>query len=264
MKLISLNIWGGGVHKPLIKFIKDNAGDTDIFCFQEVFSSPETEIVESQGIRVNILADLEAALSGFRPLLAPVGSGYDAVGPVDFDITESQAIFVKEKADLKFVADGGVFVCGKCRRLGKNETIEDIPRNFQYARLLSEDKEIVIVNVHGLAFPSDKLDNPGRIAQSQKILDFLRGENGRKILCGDFNLLPETKSIAMIEEAGMINLIKKFNIERTRSRLSQWSNHPKFQKFADYVFISPDVSVISFSVPDVAVSDHLPLVLEFS
>ena len=39
---------------------------------------------------------------------------------------------------------------------------------------------------------------------------------------------------------------------------------PDFQKFADYVFVSPDVNVESFSVPDIDISDHMPLVLEFS
>ena len=62
----------------------------------------------------------------------------------------------------------------------------------------------------------------------------------------------------------MINLIKKFAIERTRSCLSPWFGSPDFQEFADYTFVSPDVNVLSFTVPDIEVSDHLPLVLEFS
>jgi hypothetical protein len=273
MKLISLNIWGGKAYEPLMKFIKDNAGDTDIFCFQEAFRS-SADIIESNGMRANILADIAAALPNFRSFLAPIGSGYDNEGPVDFDITEAQATFIKNGVDCKALTDGSVFVLGKYRRLGKDETIENVPTNFQYVRLSSGGKEFTILNVHGTAYPGHKLDTPERLAQSQKIIEFLRGEDGSpryssggaggKIVCGDFNLLPETKSIAMIEGAGMTNLIKKFAIERTRSSSSPWYGKPDFQKFADYAFVSAEVNVINFSVPDTAASDHLPLVLEFS
>jgi len=238
MKLISLNIWGGGAYEPLIKFIKDNAGDTDVFCFQEVFFS-SAMIVESRGVRLNILADIAAALPGFHCLIAPIGSGYDTSGPIDIDVSEEE-------------------------RLQKNKTIDDIPCNFQYVCFRAENKAFTICNMHGVANPGDKKDNDERLEQSNKVINFLAGKKGAKILCGDFNLLPETKSIAMIEEAGMINLIKKFAIECTRSRLSPWFGSPDFQEFADYTFVSPDVNVLNFTVPDVEVSDHLPLVLEFS
>ena len=264
MKLISLNIWGGRAYEPLMEYVKGTAGDSDIFCFQEVFFSPGTEIVESRNVRINILADLEAALPDFRPLVAPVGNGYDTTGPVDFDIIESQAMFIKNNADWDIESDGSIFTSGKYRRLGAHEAITDVPNNFQYARLSFHSKKLTIVNEHGTAYPGNKLDTPERLTQSQKIAEFLRGEDSAKILCGDFNLLPETKSIAMIEEIGMINLINKFKIELTRSKLSPFFGKPGFQKFADYAFVSPDVNVLNFTVPDVAVSDHLPLVLEFS
>ena len=31
----------------------------------------------------------------------------------------------------------------------------------------------------------------------------------------------------------------------------------------DYVFVSPEVKVIDFSVPNIEISDHLPLILDF-
>ena len=40
MKLITLNVWGGKVFEPLMDFFKKRAGDTDIFCLQEVFDNP--------------------------------------------------------------------------------------------------------------------------------------------------------------------------------------------------------------------------------
>ena len=262
MKLVSLNIWGGRVYEPLMEYIKEQSANTDIFCLQEVFFSP-SGIMDSHGTHANILADLKTILPSFHALVAPVACGFDNTGPTEADITEAQATFIKKSSVARVDSDGSVFVYGNFRKVNDNETFADVPHNFHYARFSVGGKKFVVMNVHGVSEPADKLDTPKRLVQSQKIVDFLRGEPGTKIVCGDFNLLPETKSVAMIEEAGMVNLIKKFKTERTRSRLSPFWGRPDFQKFADYAFVSPDVNVMDFTVPDVSVSDHLPLVLEF-
>ena len=76
-------------------------------------------------------------------------------------------------------------------------------------------------------------------------------------MTGDFNLLPNTKSLTMLEEK-LLNLIKKYEITSTRSVI-----HNKPDKYADYTLVSSDVVVESFSVPDVTVSDHLPMEIVF-
>jgi len=262
MKLISLNIWGGRAFEPLMDYIEKSVESTDVFCFQEVFESP-SGIVESNRTRTNVLQDLTNVLPGFHCLTAPTGSGYDNKGPVDFDITEMQATFIKKNSVPEIDSDGNIFLRGEMRRLGKDEKIGDIAYNFQYVRFRANGKSFAIANVHGIAQPGDKLDNKERLRQSEIIKNFLAGESGAKIVCGDFNLLPETQSIKTLKE-NMVDLIKKFGVERTRSRLSRFYGKEDFQTHADYAFVSPDVSVINFSVPDVDVSDHLPLVLEFS
>ena len=40
MKIISLNIWGGRVHKPLLDFLKNHT-EVDVFCLQEVYHEAE-------------------------------------------------------------------------------------------------------------------------------------------------------------------------------------------------------------------------------
>ena len=72
-----------------------------------------------------------------------------------------------------------------------------------------------------------------------------------------FNLKPDTESIQIIEN-GMNNLITQYDITSTRSN---W--YTKEERFADYIFTSPEIIIKTFEVlPDV-VSDHLPLFLEF-
>ena len=263
MKLVSLNLWGGRAFEPLMKFLAEQSRDTDIFCFQGVFHS-NSGIETSRDTHTNLFADLEALLQGFDAFVAPIGDGYDNHGHVDFEITESNTIFVRRGVMPKVDVSGEIFLRGVRGRLAKHQTIDEIPFNFQYIRFMYRDQAFVAMNIHGIAQPSHKLDTTERIRQSEIINNFLEGEKGAKILCGDFNLLPDTQSIAMIEAVGMENLVKKFKIECTRSRLSPYFGKDNFQKFADYTFVSPDVRVKNFTVPDVEVSDHLPMILEFS
>ncbi|MBI4087705.1 MAG: endonuclease/exonuclease/phosphatase family protein [Candidatus Liptonbacteria bacterium] len=256
MKLISLNILGGKIFEPLMAFVKSVAPDTDIFCFQEVFRSSGGP-VESHGTRTNILADLVFALEGFQCYFCPVQKGVDLENFVDFEIETGQAIFAKKS--LNVGGAGEIFVY---RDRNGAENIQTIPAAINYVQIEDRNKKPTICNFHGLAFPGDKLDTPERLRQSEKIQEFLDGMDGQKILCGDFNLMPDTESIKMID-AKMKNLISIFNIERTRSRLSPFYGKEDFQPFADYTFASPDIKIKSFQVPDLEVSDHLPMILEF-
>ena len=44
-----------------------------------------------------------------------------------------------------------------------------------------------------------------------------------------------------------------------------WSNGPKeCLEFADYTFVTSGIKVESFEVPDVPISDHLPMILKFN
>ena len=66
----------------------------------------------------------------------------------------------------------------------------------------------------------------------------------------------------MFEDNGYKNLIKEFKIPTTRNEIS-WAKYENKQLFADFVFVSPDVKITNFSVPNNEISDHLPLILEF-
>lgn len=256
MQLISLNIWGGKAFPQLMDFIERSADSTDIFCFQEVFHSP-SGIRESHGARMNILDDISAALPDFVCYFSPLQDHFDIAGHVNFDVLLGQATFVRKTIEVE--SEGSIFVY---RERNSGLDITNIPTNVQYLRFTVNGKQFTVCNFHGIAFPGHKLDTPERIAQSEKLREFLDKESGAKILCGDFNLLPDTKSITLLEET-MVNLIKKYNIHETRGRLSSYYGKPGQQHFADYVFVSPDVRVLNFKVPDAGVSDHEPMILEF-
>ena len=233
MRIIFLNSYYATVGKLFYEFIEKNSSSADIFCLTEVY--PE------------MFSRLEEML--------PVFNGFYEKGVLDEKFFYGQAVFVRDEILAK-----------KFNRINSPMDIQD-KQNFAFTlpfQITFKDKDLHIMNIHGKSRPEDKLDTPARIKQSENILDFLKNKVGPKIIGGDFNLMPETKSIRMFEDAGYKNLIKDFGIINTRNRIS-WEKFPDEEKqyFADYVFISPEIKVNSFEVPNIEISDHLPLILDF-
>lgn len=252
MRLLSLNIWGGRVFEPLMRFFEQQARSVDVFCLQEVFHTP-TDKKEGRGVRTNILAEMSSTLADFEHVFAPTVECSDFEGPVDFAVSYGLAVFVRKSIAVH--SHGSVWVYP-----GRESANRGHPRIVQHVRVRHDGKDLTICNFHGLVLevPDPKMDSPERLGQSRKIREFLDGEKGRKILCGDFNLRPDTESMRILEK-NMINLVQPDHIPTTRSSLYAGS-----EKFSDYVLVSSDIRVRSFGVlPDV-VSDHLPLVLDFS
>lgn len=249
MRLISLNIWGGKIYEPLMKFISEVKEDTDIFCFQELFfgDKPEGDV---SGARANITGELQGLLSNFNiyPYLAPKDSFFMGEKVLS---SIGQAIFSKKH--LPVIDKGGFYT---------HLHVENHSGIFQYIKIKSDTDEFVIGNLHGLWLPTGKLDTPERIKQSGMIINFYNNQTGKKIICGDFNLRPETESIALFNK-DYKNLIQDFGITSTRN--SFYKDAERYKDFiSDYVFTSPDINIIDFKPIDNLVSDHLPIFIEFS
>jgi exonuclease III len=226
MKIVFLNTWNGKIRDGITEFIKEHSRNTDVFCFQEVY--PEMRF--------------------FCKEILPDYAEFYAYKFVVKDDDFPQATYVNKK--INNISSSILFDrqldCG----LGVN-VIFSLGNN-----------NVHICNFHGLSKPGNKLDNSNRLKQSKYLIDFFRDKDGQKIIGGDFNLLPDTKSIQIFKENGYRDLIKDFNIKTTRNRLS-WEMYPDNPQYhSDYVFLSPEVKIKKFSVPDVEISDHLPLILE--
>ncbi len=259
MKIISLNIVGGTFFEPLIDFISAHAADTDIFCFQEVVH-PVSGGLGDAGWRKDILEEIAKVLPDHTWYFTPAKEELDLSALAHVTMLLGKATFVRKTIS---VASQGVVALYQGQERSADTVRVNIPTNFHYVRFLWGGRRYMVGNVHGIVFPGDKLDTPERIDQSEKIKAFFDNEQGVKILCGDFNLMPQTRSITLLEE-GMTNLIKKFDIKETRGRLHKFFGKPDAQHFADYAFVSPDIKVNSFTVPDVGVSDHLPMILDLA
>ena len=243
MKIISLNIWGGRVYESLLDFLK-NHNEIDIFCLQEVYHDAEGKELIYLDAKLNIYKDIEKILVNYRGYYRPHLKDYYGL-----------AIFVKK--DLDVLEEGEHYVHRE-KGYVPTDHVGFHAKNVQYLKVRENGDEVVVLNFHGLWNGNGKTDTEHRINQSQNIKDFMDGIKGKKILCGDFNLLPDTQSLAILD-GGMKNLVKEYGVQSTRSEL-----YTKPVKFADYILVSPEVRVEDFEVlPDV-VSDHLPLFLDFS
>ncbi|EKD91545.1 MAG: Endonuclease/exonuclease/phosphatase [uncultured bacterium] len=259
MKLISLNIWGGHDLTPLLNFINDQSKDTDIFCFQEVINS-ENDGVSKEGYKYNNLVYIKNCLKNYTCYFHPSHENFLFDSPTNFPLEVGPAIFVKNIITEKNAKD--LFVFRKKSEITlDNKGRSILPKNIQILKFRKNGRDYMVINLHGITFPGTKLDTAARIKQSKKTLGVLNNFNGKKILVGDFNLMPSTKSIKMLEDSGLVNLIKKYKIRKTRSNLNIYGK----QRFADYTLVSKDIKVHNFNVPqNILISDHLPMILNFN
>lgn len=262
MKLISLNTWGGKIYQPLMNFIKQHSRDTDIFCFQEIYNTTSEIKQYKDLLRTNLLDELKNILKDFQVFYFPTLFGFDdEADKVNFNLSYGSAIFIKKSIKTDYHKDYFIYRDKSLSYLKKN--FSNLATPLQYVQFNLNDKVFSVFSFHGAPYPAAKKDTYKRLVQSKKVKEIIDKAKGAKILVGDFNLSLYTKSVGLFED-NMINLIKKFNIEKTRSKLSPFYGKGNFQKFADYTFTTPDVLVKSFLVPNIKISDHLPMILEFS
>ena len=253
MRLLTLNAWGGRLHEPFLKFIERMAGEIDIFCLQEVFSTT-TDIEFSGGAKMNLYQDISKILKSYRGYHSPKSKGYDFSGWIGKDVDFGNAIFIKEGLSVlaytelfDVISDAGY------------DWREHAIAKAQLMTINTGKASFSICNFHGAWLKgTHKKDTPERIEQSRHLRNKLDTFPGEKIICGDFNLLPEGESIKILE-AGMRNLIVEHNIISTRSSLYKTSS----TNYANYILTTPGVKVKKIEVMPDEVSDHLALKLEF-
>jgi endonuclease/exonuclease/phosphatase family metal-dependent hydrolase len=226
MKIISLNTWRGQCREALTQYIRHHKNDTDIFLFQE--ANFETDEIR------------QAELRSWPSVTVRKEE-------IHYDEEWCQTSIFRPGWQL---AQAGTFFM----------TDEDQGIGL-WTEFLYQGETYFICNIHGTSLPSEKIDTPARLRQSEEIIAFLRGKPGKHIIMGDFNLFPDTESVKLFEAAGYRNLIQEYSIGTTRNQLA-WELFPDNPHlFADYTFVSHNVEVGDFQVPKNLVSDHLPMEL---
>ena len=258
MKLVSLNLWGGRQGDQLFDYLQKESVTADIFCFQEVFSSASGP-KEFQKAHPYLFEELKQLLPDFQAIFSSAYKGWMDMEKVDFDVSQGQTMFVRKPFAIK--DSGQIYIFGNANT-EINTDFKNEPKIMQFVLLEKAGKQLLVGNIHGCWFPGEKLDTVERLEQSRVIVDFIKKYNCPKVVVGDLNLELETKSIKILEKE-LRNLIKEYSITNTRNEIS-WERYHNRQSYADYAFVSSDINVKNFEVPYSLVSDHLPMLLDFS
>ncbi len=247
MKLVCLNTWGCRIAEPVFDFIRRNS-DADVFCLQEIMRG---------GIGITDKNERKNSYKEIQDLL-PLHSGYFAkyingshYGEEPSDYSFGLSTFIRSDFRPSFYKS--VELLDPDRKWG------DYTGRFAGGVALAINVEdVTIINIHGLWQDMAVEDTEAKIEESNKLVSLSKETNSKKILCGDFNLTLDTRAISIIENS-YLNQIKRNNISDTRGPLYKNSN-----RFADYIFTDPSIQVESLEVPCVSISDHLPLIMNFS
>jgi len=242
MKIIQLNIWGGRLEKQILDLL--NRENADIVCLQEA-----VEIDRGKGsFLVKNLKEIQKDAGyeyssffpqfGFNLMNRQAKMGLAVLSNYPFKKTE--AIFTR----LEYVDDFDFL-----------DTDYNI-RGFQHVVIEKEGQPLNVINHHGHHLPDHKNGDEETMRQCKMIVDYIEKLEGSVVLCGDFNLLPDSESIDQINKI-LVNHVKERDILTTRTPLTRKT------EVCDYIFTSPDIEIKDFQVLDDIASDHKALSLTF-
>ncbi len=253
MKLISLNTWGGRAGKEKLLAFFEAHKDVDIFCLQEIWSAPYEHLEGALAGGLNI-DHSDIMVYGMQEISTLLDSHDGYFRPHHL---ENYGLMMLVKKDLDVISEGDIFVYKERGHIPEGD-VGNHARNVQYVTVATKNGNRSILNFHGLWNGGGKRDSDDRLLQSDKIIEFVRTLCDPFVLCGDFNLMPDTESVKKLEDVGLRNLIKEFGVTSTRT-----SFYTKPEKFADYALVSNGITVRDFKVLPDEVSDHKPLYIEF-
>lgn len=257
MKLLNVNVCIklDNVNK-IIDFI--SSGEYDIVTLQEVMRKIDDTVFDKYNSSNIIKANTNYNYNFFGPLWIANHHEKNKVISKDFGGFAEQGNEILSKYPI--VKCENVFYYKNYSDFTDTTNFrqEDHSRAFENIVLNINGKQLQIINVHGI-WNKDKIGDERTVKQSEVILSYVRNDIPC-IVTGDFNLLPDTDSIKILNKK-MTNLIEKYNIQSTRPTFDDGLD--KGDLVCDYIFVNDKVKINNFKVLDSDVSDHLPLVLDF-
>ncbi len=265
MKVMSLNGWGGRLHKTLVAYLRQ--AQPDVLCLQEVVHSPAADkdwLTYRDGDhvlpqRADFLSDVACALPDHVAIFCPAAQGELWDGARSVASQWGLATFVHRAYPIIGQVQG--FVHKEFSAYGYGDHPRS--RSAHAVRLYdyAQERPVSIAHMHGLRDLRGKMDTPERSAQATRFLALSKQVAHRgdlRVLCGDFTVEPQSEPLARRAADGFLDLVTANGHAGTRT-----AEYRKPGKFADYMLIDNPGAVKSFDVvrhPEV--SDHCPLVLE--
>jgi endonuclease/exonuclease/phosphatase family metal-dependent hydrolase len=263
MRIATVNAWGGALADELLAWLPGSGAH--VVCLQEMTRTPGltgwTRFEDGERTlpqRADLLDDVRAVLPRHQPIFVTSDSGpvYDGTGArhrQDFGL----ATLVAE--DLPVCGVDSAFVHGQF--VDHDEwSVADRPRIALAVRTVDRaaGQSVWIVQVHGLRDPLGKGDTPARRRQAERLAELvrrIRGPHDVVVVCGDFNLLPDSETFGVLADVGLTDLVGTAD---TRS-----SHYRKPVRHASYLLVSDVSAVKHFEIlTEPEVSDHRALILD--
>lgn len=265
MRILCLNAWGGTLQDRLLPYLA--AADADVLCLQEVIHSPATQaevLTYRDGDhvlpqRANLFRDVGQVLPDHVGFFCPAARGVLWDGEQAVPSLWGVATFVRASLQVIGQIQGFVHKDFSAHGYGDHPRSRSAHgvRVYDYV----SDRGLSVLHMHGLRDRGGKHDTPERAAQADRFLTFantLKAPGEVCILCGDFNVEPDSETLALIGEAGFTELVTDGGFAGTRT-----SFYAKSGKFADYMLVNDPTAVRDFQVVrEPEVSDHCPLQLD--
>lgn len=257
MKLLDLNIGIklDNTKEVLEQIKKENA---DICTFQEAMNAVDDSCFDIFKSKNDIVELEEYEYNEFAPLFIAEGITKNNVIVRDFGGKAEQGLLIISKHKINEHYNQFYYNDYKYEYDATYFREKDWCRSIQNTILEVNSKELQIINVHGI-WNKDKIGDERTIKQSEFILSKIR-DDIPVIVVGDFNLLPNTESIKMLNNK-LTNLIDKYSIKSTRPNFDDGLDTGNI--VCDYIFVNDKVKVNDFKVINTDISDHLPLLLDF-
>ncbi|HSX19321.1 MAG TPA: endonuclease/exonuclease/phosphatase family protein [Candidatus Saccharimonadales bacterium] len=250
LKFIQINIYKGKFLGELIDFLKGE--NPDIISAQEVTAG---SLNYCQDKTANLFEGLKNDL------------GLNGVFHSDIKIVEDENARFGNALFSKYpILDAKIIVLKDFRPVSDFEFVNntknvwaELPRHMLDTTLDLNGKKIHAISVHGrrIAPPEDDEEN---LRQAQLMADYLKSLGDEPfILGGDFNMPAGSQTIKKIEGVAT-NLLEGENVKQTLNPKVHELGENGFD--VDFIFTSKHFKKISVEVPQVTISDHLPIVAE--
>lgn len=247
IKIICLNVWIGGIlFDEMVDFLKKE--NADILLLQEVFNGD--------------LGFKQRQHRTFGELKKILGFKHGEFAPTfteeveERELTQGNAILSKFPITQEAISFFDV-------PFGKRDPLTNFhltPRSLQHVVARVGEKQLHLLNIQGI-WGTHGNDTDRRLNMADQIV---REVNGYKplVLAGDFNVNEDTQSIEKIEQR-LTNVFKNTLVTSFNIKRKNLSTDPGFaSSVVDMMFVSRDIEVLSKSVPNIDISDHLPLICE--
>ncbi len=244
LKIISFNTWYSKFWSKMVPYLQ--SVNADIICLQEVSRNWPNFGLE----KVDVVEKITQALPGYSCVYAPILARVEKGIVQDLgNLTLCKRNIVQKKIHYLFQQPDW-----------KIDDYENQARNMVEVQLDCDGELLSIFNTH-LSYSARFVDSPRKILESQKMKKIIE-KREHAILCGDLNSPPNSK---VIEELRSILPRGDYSSEFTFAKYPFDYNgfHVSSLEYKlDYILATSSVKIENVHVPDISISDHLPIVAD--